>query len=750
MNPKTDYLKRNFSKLTFSSKFLFLITGLASTVWFLIRVIPKPSRAAYPCMRAAAPIMSGFIIYIIGIVSSLFAFKKALDHLRKAKYIIAFSFFLIALIVTASYSTIIGYSNPRTTYAEPETFTPNQPVGAATGINPGRVALVRDPDATNKYFTPTGTKACWEVENVDSAIINKMAVQSVLSLTGKTDVKEAWDTLFSYFNVRRGKGNKGYQTGEKIFIKINCNSAWGHPSVSGTEFNYYGNSLGRNLNEDYSFKKNVEAFGTHDGGPYIMLSVLHQLIKVVGVPEENIYLGDPMRDIHKYNFDIMHSLYPNVHYLGHSDTYERTPVAITNDTIVFFSDKGTVLKNYNNKPLKGTKLYSVVKDADYIINIAALKAHSGEGITSSAKNYFGTIGRIWAIEMHNGMVSPNFDFTSRQNGSYRVLVDIMGHKDLGGKTMLYLVDGTYFSPDAYGRPVKFQNTPYNGDWCSSILASQDIVAMESVCYDIIASQYKSGCAFPYVTMKGICDHLEQAADPSKWATGISYDPEKDGTPLTSLGAYEHWNNGENRQYSRNLGTGNGIELIESGPVEGLLARPVQLTSRNTSASEITLTWKDNSEREEGYIIEISVGDSLNYVQSETVTANTETCLISGLQPGTKYYFRAKAYYGTIYSDFSNEISQVANEPSDNQSIKMYKYVKILKDQNGNITVSLHTDLSGMTLIHIFNSSGQLVKSQEFYKTKESVKRTFSFPGSTELYIVQVYCENNLVTKKIQL
>jgi hypothetical protein len=31
--------------------------------------------------------------------------------------------------------------------------------------------------------------------------------------------------------------------------------------------------------------------------------------------------------------------------------------------------------------------------------------------------------------------------------------------------------------------------------------------------------------------------------------------------LQSLGAHEHWNNATDKQYSRNLGTGNGIELI---------------------------------------------------------------------------------------------------------------------------------------------------------------------------------------------
>jgi hypothetical protein len=31
--------------------------------------------------------------------------------------------------------------------------------------------------------------------------------------------------------------------------------------------------------------------------------------------------------------------------------------------------------------------------------------------------------------------------------------------------------------------------------------------------------------------------------------------------LASLGAHEHWNDPQERKYSRNLGTGEGIELV---------------------------------------------------------------------------------------------------------------------------------------------------------------------------------------------
>jgi hypothetical protein len=61
---------------------------------------------------------------------------------------------------------------------------------------------------------------------------------------------------------------------------------------------------------------------------------------------------------------------------------------------------------------------------------------------------------------------------------------------------------------------------------------------------------------------GTDDYLLQAADSSLWPEGIIYDPENDGTPIKSLGVHEHWNNASDMQYTRNLGTGDGIELVK--------------------------------------------------------------------------------------------------------------------------------------------------------------------------------------------
>jgi hypothetical protein len=64
-------------------------------------------------------------------------------------------------------------------------------------------------------------------------------------------------------------------------------------------------------------------------------------------------------------------------------------------------------------------------------------------------------------------------------------------------------------------------------------------------------------------MSGADDYLHEAAQADNPPSGTFYDPDHATgvTRLASLGVHEHWNNARDRQYSRNLGTGKGIELL---------------------------------------------------------------------------------------------------------------------------------------------------------------------------------------------
>ena len=102
------------------------------------------------------------------------------------------------------------------------------------------------------------------------------------------------------------------------------------------------------------------------------------------------------------------------------------------------------------------------------------------------------------------------------------------------------------------------------DWGSSLLISQDPVAIQSVGTDIL-------CNEPRVTDNNpsFIDHLDNFLIESALAgnppSKFKYDPENDGTFITeSLGVHEHWNNSEEKKYSRNMGKDEGIELITIG------------------------------------------------------------------------------------------------------------------------------------------------------------------------------------------
>jgi hypothetical protein len=217
-----------------------------------------------------------------------------------------------------------------------------------------------------------------------------------------------------------------------------------------------------------------------------------------------------------------------------------------------------------------------MEEADYMINIPALKAHARAGITLFPKNHFGSHTRSSAHHLHPGLVAPDTGPPIRTNmRMYRVQVDLMGHELIGKNTLIFLLDALWAGSEAVDPPTKWDLTPFNGDWTSSLFASQDMVAIESVGYDFLSAEYNGEDGkVNYPNMPGTDDYLHQAADSTWWPEDISYDPEGDGTHLQSLGVHENWNNSIDKQYTRDLETGNGIELIQ------ILHDPTSIEDKN--------------------------------------------------------------------------------------------------------------------------------------------------------------------------
>jgi hypothetical protein len=553
----------------------FYLAGIASTIWFLIRVIPKPSRAAYPCMRAAAPVMSGFIIYLIGIWGSAFALNLARKNFKLKRYFAGFVF----LMIVAGCLVFTAAGDVKTTLAATVLVTEppdgaNQPMGVAHGIFPGRVTWAYDRAATDSLCLNASGDRYFRSDNYDQSIVDSMVRKSILNLTGALTIHDAWDSIFTYHNFRKTNQRKSYTPGETIFIKINQGTAsWLY--VSGTAYE------APDLPIEGQEWKNAYA-GACEASPPVALAILRQMVNEYGVAQQDILIGDPISHIYKHNYEAWHAEFPNIQYMGQTPDYGRTVIHKGDSAAIGYSDLGATMSG----ALTDT-LYKEITDASYMINIANLKPHLRAGITLCAKNHFGSHGRSSAEHLHPALIRPNAEGEPVNAGynKYRVLVDIMGNMYLGGNTMLFVVDGLWGGgPEETKAPRKWKMAPFNNDWTSSVFMAFDQVALESVCFDFIRTEY-DGVNQPetHPNWNGVDDYLHQAADSANWPIGIIYDPEQDDVEIPSLGTHEHWQNSTTKAYSRNLQTGDGIELVQILPVHVQLPTSVSGSLSGTVA-----------------------------------------------------------------------------------------------------------------------------------------------------------------------
>jgi len=495
-------------------RWFLAFSGLASLIWFLVRVVPKPSRASYPCQRAAAPLAAGFVTWMAGLLVPAALFRGARALSRAGWWKVGGA---VAAAATLAAIAWFGLQSGPTLRASDGNDVPYKlfdgplaPVGVPRGIAPGRVVWAHDPKAVS--WEQKGS--WWEDAYNDQAAIDRMLSRSVRAVANQNTEPKAWEALFRYFNRIHGRGTAGYKAGEKVAIKANLNNATGH-------------GANNRLNTS----------------PHLLLALVKQLAGPAGVKPGDITIFDASRFIPSYIYDKIHSQFPDVVFVDHIGGDGRVKAAFKANAIPFS------VAGHN-----ASGIATAATDATYLIDAALLKGHVSQGVTLSAKNLFGatSIDPDWHNNAHDG-------FTPRRDGTpgYSAFVDFLGHKDLGEKTVLFVIDGLYANDLVDDPPHrKWKMAPFNDAWPASIFMSQDGVAIDSVGLDFLRSEWPDLVDLSYAD-----DYMVEAAQANHAPSGAVYDPEKDGTPCRSLGVHEHWNNATDKKYTHNLKDASGIELF---------------------------------------------------------------------------------------------------------------------------------------------------------------------------------------------
>lgn len=574
--PKTGRLLAPPPRRVWPWRWWFTGMGLVSLLWFLVRVIPKPSRAAYPCQRAAAPMASGFVLWLTGVVAARLAWRHGRAHVRLNRWWLAMG---CGVVVLAGGALTLA-TFPQWT-ARASLTTGHGPLGEGKGVFPGRVVWVHAPEAVN-WDGFSSPEYWWQDKHTDLATVEVMMAKAVRSVAGTETDAAAWEAVFRYFNRTHQRDDRGYQAGEKIAIKINltaCNAGSGDGQVNRT-----------------TYQKNASVMNTIDNSPQMLLALLRQLVYEAGVRPEDIAVGDPTGLFPKFMYDYLHKEFPTAVYF---DNYGKAGSGRTRTefsaTRFDWSTPAAVGKLQDYVPVP-------FASATYVINFAILKGHSA-GITVCAKNHYGSLlrcpngylrdqGTLNYYNLHDSLAGGSAEFTPG-TGHYRALVDLMAHPQLGGKTLLYLVDGLFAGYYWDSHPYKWKQPPFgdgvNGNWPASLFASLDPVAIDSVAYDFLLNEWPGvvtgGTGSPGALKGSAEDYLTEAALANDPPSGAFYDPGRTGARLASLGTHEHWNNAADRQYSRNLGSDKGIELVAL-----TASRPAAQLTPQWADGHLLLSW----------------------------------------------------------------------------------------------------------------------------------------------------------------
>lgn len=406
-------------------------------------------------------------------------------------------------------------------YPYDSVFPQHEPYGEGIGALPGRVVWVYDTDSV----LWDGDGYWWKPENFDEKAIQDMVNDSIASLGGEETAKDGWNALFLAHNMAQDKGSIGYTAGEKIVIKANING-------SGV------------FDDDTSGETQMSYTN-----PVLLKTLLVSLVEEAGVSPSDITVYDVSRLFPDYMVGLCtEGILDGVHFVD-----RRNGVADENVPINWsYEFSGAV--NY---------LPTCVTEADYMINLANLKGHS-YGITLCGKNHFGSFINGNTMRPPEGANLHQF-LTRNEMDSYSPLTDLMANEQLGGKTVLYMLDAlicaTSEGASVTEESSRWQQAPFNGNYTSSVFVSQDPVAIDSVGADFLINE-------PAVTDRNgalrdnpnVENYLHEAGLVGDAPSGNVYQ-NGNGEIVTNLGVHEHWNNSAEKLYSRNLGKDEGIELI---------------------------------------------------------------------------------------------------------------------------------------------------------------------------------------------
>ncbi len=127
--------------------------------------------------------------------------------------------------------------------------------------------------------------------------------------------------------------------------------------------------------------------------------------------------------------------------------------------------------------------------------------------------------------------------------------------------------------------------------------------------------------------------------PDAWEQANGTDPQKNDAMTKTANGYTHIEN--------------YINSITVDDRDFFLRKPVALVLEKASTQTLTISWRDYTYDEDGFVIDIKTDDG--YQEVTRTAADASTHVVSNLQPATKYTVRVRAFKGDQMSEAVEQI-----------------------------------------------------------------------------------------------
>ena len=336
---------------------------------------------------------------------------------------------------------------------------------AGTFPGPGRVIHVRNPDAVSWDYS-----SGYYGDHVDALSVEMMVRAGLRQLTGAGSAAMAWAALLP-----------DYSKGQRFAIKVNL--------------------LNPKPNDS-----NIEKI---HGLPEPADALVKTLVEF-GVPAGDITLYDATGS--KCGFSEKYFKSRVTHQVNYVGSW--TAAGIYSDQTISFKGGG----------ISPVKIAKCLVEADYLINIPTVKAHTGAVISLGFKNHLGSISNCGTT--HAAIPCVDAFGWGSCGDSYTALMDIMSNPHFAAKTVLTAGELLFGSSyDFNSKPSPWKS--FGGVAPASMFFSADPVACDAVMADFVeAEQVAAGIgALPekgrvYLTQAATAGMgLNEKGDP--WGAGYT-------------------------------------------------------------------------------------------------------------------------------------------------------------------------------------------------------------------------------------